>query len=143
MQNIPKKDKSDVKQLFISRFKNGKMGEIDYSQLEVVVQGVLSKDKQLCIDLRNRIDFHCKRLGIKLGEGYESVVQAVRENRVHHVEETTGMDGTISKIEVTYSDLRGDIKSFTFERALTNRRTINPLNCWNTLVHSTGNQQLS
>lgn len=117
MQNIPKKDKSDVKQLFISRFENGKMAEIDYSQLEVVVQGILSKDKQLCEDLRNRIDFHCKRLGIKLGEEYADVVRAVKENRVHHTEETTNEIGDVVTITVTYSDLRGDIKSFTFERA--------------------------
>jgi len=117
MQNIPKKDKSDVKQLFISRFKDGRVAEIDYSQLEVVVQGVLSKDPQLIRDLQAKIDFHCKRLGIKLGEPYEDVVRAVKENRVHHVEEKTSHDGIIETITITYQDLRGDIKSFTFERA--------------------------
>lgn len=99
MQNIPKKDKSDVKQLFISRFTNGKMGEIDYSQLEVVIQGILSRDPQLLKDLRNNIDFHCKRLGIKLGEDYNEVKRKV----------DTG--------NVEYNELRGGIKSFTFERA--------------------------
>ena len=104
MQNIPKKDKSDVKQLFISRFKDGRMAEIDYSQLEVVVQGILSRDKQLCTDLRNRVDFHCKRLSIKLGEDYVSVVEKVGREEIH----SSGR---------TYNELRGDIKSFTFERA--------------------------
>lgn len=99
MQNIPKADKSDVKQLFISRFPQGKMGEIDYSQLEVVIQGVLSRDPQLIKDLQAGIDFHCKRLAIKLGESYESV--------------TVKVDAGIQ----TYVDGRSDIKSFTFERA--------------------------
>ena len=53
--------------------KDGVIIEADYSQLEVVVQGCLTNDKQLCEDLRNRIDFHCKRLSVKLGEPYEQV----------------------------------------------------------------------
>ena len=71
LQNLPRKDKSKVKRIFRSRAKGGLMLEADYSQLEVVVQGVLSKDKQLCQDLRDRIDFHCKRVGIKHNVSYE------------------------------------------------------------------------
>lgn len=78
MQNIPKGNKSKVKQLFISRFKDGYMSEIDYSQLEVVVLGALSKDPQLVKDLINRIDFHCKRVAMKYRDeypgGYDEVV---------------------------------------------------------------------
>lgn len=75
-QNLPRGDKSKIKKLFISRFENGCMIEADYSQLEVVVQGVLSGDKQLCEDLRNQIDFHCKRIAIqsKYGKTYDEVV---------------------------------------------------------------------
>lgn len=73
MQNIPTnaindegEAKSEVKQMFVSRFGDeGEMIEADYSQLEVVVQGVLSRDPQLCKDLRDRIDFHCKRVAAK------------------------------------------------------------------------------
>jgi len=63
-QNIPTFP-SRVKAMFVSRFENGKMAEIDYSQLEVVVQGLLSNDKQLVEDLNNKIDFHCKRVSAK------------------------------------------------------------------------------
>lgn len=73
MQNIPRGDTSDVKKMFVSRFKGGKLAEIDYSQLEVVIQGVLTRDKQLMDDLNNRVDFHCKRLAMKLGEEYDDV----------------------------------------------------------------------
>lgn len=83
MQNIPRVDidkktgkaKSEVKRMFVSRFgKDGRMVEIDYSQLEVVVQGVLSRDPQLCEDLRNKIDFHCKRISVKYKISYEDAV---------------------------------------------------------------------
>jgi DNA polymerase I-like protein with 3'-5' exonuclease and polymerase domains len=74
-QNIPRGDKSEVKKMFVSRFgANGRMIEADYSQLEVVVQGVLSNDPKLCEDLRNRIDFHCKRVSLKFGCTYEEAL---------------------------------------------------------------------
>lgn len=66
-QNLPRGDKSEVKAMFVSRFgDDGEMIEADYSQLEVVVQGVLTEDEQLCEDLRNKVDFHCKRVAAKL-----------------------------------------------------------------------------
>jgi len=83
MQNIPRNDmdaelgaaKSEVKKMFISRFgANGRMGEIDYSQLEIVVQGMLTGDVQLIQDLIDKIDFHCKRVSIKFGMTYEEAV---------------------------------------------------------------------
>ncbi|WKV17014.1 DNA polymerase [Nostoc phage NMeng1] len=71
LQNIPRGDKSKVKNMFVSRYgADGVMVEIDYSQLEVVVQGVLSGDKNLCQDLRDKIDFHCKRMSAKFGISY-------------------------------------------------------------------------
>jgi len=83
MQNIPtaaidnetKLAKSEVKKMFISRFGlQGRMGEIDYSQLEIVVQGVLSGDAQLIHDLLEKIDFHCKRVSIKFDMTYDEAV---------------------------------------------------------------------
>jgi DNA polymerase I-like protein with 3'-5' exonuclease and polymerase domains len=74
LQNIPRGDTSEVKKMFISRFEGGKMLEVDYSQLEVVVQGVLSGDENLCADLRNKIDFHCKRVSAKFGISYEEAL---------------------------------------------------------------------
>lgn len=74
LQNVPRGDKSEVKKMFVSRFDDGDMIEADYSQLEVVVQGVLSGDNQLCEDLRNKIDFHCKRVSAKYGCTYEEAL---------------------------------------------------------------------
>lgn len=81
LQNVPRGDKSRVKALFVSRFEGGSMIEADYSQLEVVIQGVLSKDKQLCADLRNKIDFHCKRVAIQPAYNitYDKVLQIIKD----------------------------------------------------------------
>lgn len=68
-QNLPRGDKSEVKAVFVSRFGDeGEMIEADYSQLEVVVQGVLSGDPQLCEHLRQKVDFHCVRVAAKWGK---------------------------------------------------------------------------
>lgn len=75
MQNAPRSDKSEVKKMFVSRFgADGRMIEADYSQLEVVVQGVLSGDAALCQDLRDKIDFHCKRVAAKHRITYEEAL---------------------------------------------------------------------
>lgn len=100
MQNIPRGDTSQVKQMFTSRFEGGKMAEIDYSQLEVVVQGMLTKDKQLTEDLQNRIDFHCKRLSAKIGKPYEEVW------KLHHIDKDP---------EIGIG--RTNAKEFSFQRA--------------------------
>ncbi len=79
-QNIPRVDKSDVKGMFTSRFKDGVMGEIDYSQLEVIVQGWLSGDKNMCADIRNKIDFHCKRVALKNNLTYEDALTLCKDS---------------------------------------------------------------
>ncbi len=83
-QNIPRDDKSEVKKMFRSRFESGKMLEADYSQLEVVVQGLLSMDENLCADIRNKVDFHCKRVAYKHGITYEEAVARCKDE--HHPE---------------------------------------------------------
>ena len=89
-QNIPRGSKkadgtvkgSAVKAMFTSRFgAEGEVGEIDYSQLEVVCQGVLTKDKQLIADLNAGVDFHIKRLSAKLHRDYQELWE------LHHVHE--------------------------------------------------------
>lgn len=71
LQNAPRADKSTVKAMFVSRFPGGKVGELDYSQLEVVVQGLLTGDKNLISDICKGIDFHCKRVALKCSVSYD------------------------------------------------------------------------
>lgn len=100
MQNIPRGDKSQAKAMFASRFgKKGVMAEIDYSQLEVVIQALLSRDPQMIADLNNGVDFHCKRLAKKLSTTYEAVKDAVNAG------------------DPKMALLRTAIKGFTFQRA--------------------------
>lgn len=105
LQNLPRSGTSEVKMMFTSRFgENGRMGEIDYSQLEVVIQGVLTKDKQLVQDLNDRVDFHCKRLAVKLGEPYEDVLRKAKKDTSH-------------PDHVQYAQWRTGAKEFSFQRA--------------------------
>ena len=104
LQNIPRGDTSDVKKMFTSRFakvaEDAAMAEIDYSQLEVVVQGVLSRDKQLMADLNNKVDFHIKRLSAKINRPYDELWH------LHHKQKCP-------EIGV----LRTNVKDFSFQRA--------------------------
>lgn len=117
MQNIPRADvdkltgeaKSEVKKMFVSRFgEDGRMIEIDYSQLEVVVQGVLSKDPQLCEDLRNKIDFHCKRVSAKHHITYEQAVDWCKKGVSFEALDAKGLSGGTERTKC---------KVFSFQRA--------------------------
>lgn len=80
LQNLARKDKSEVKRMFISRFlEDGMMLELDYSQLEVVIQGMLSQDAALMRDLIDKIDFHCKRVAAKHGISYEEALARCKD----------------------------------------------------------------
>lgn len=104
MHNVPRGETSRVKALFRSRFgDDGEMGELDYSQLEVVVQGMLSGDKNLCQDLRDRIDFHCKRVAAKFGIAYS---EAVFRCKTESYEDYS-----------TWKKHRTKCKEFSFQRA--------------------------
>lgn len=103
-QNIPRKDNSEVKSVFTSRFgKDGRIVELDYSSLEVVVQAILTGDNQLVADLLNGVDFHTKRLAMKLNEDYDSLMVILGDDtHPRHKEIKLG---------------RTKIKAFTFQRA--------------------------
>jgi len=74
--NIPRGDTSRVKEMFTSRFGvDGMMVEEDYSQLEVVVQAMLSGDENLIADVNNKVDMHCKRVAAKFKCTYEEALE--------------------------------------------------------------------
>lgn len=103
LQNIPRADKSEVKKMFTSRFAYGKMIEIDYSQLEVVIQGMLSGDEALCEDLRKRVDFHCKRVAKKFNTTYEEALYRCKDESFED--------------HSTWKGYRTGCKEFSFQRA--------------------------
>lgn len=89
LQNIPKGNKSDIKSVFMSRFgkyivddfgnlvyvPNGKVIQSDFTALEIYIQALLTKCKQLIIDLQAGLDMHCVRLATKEKMDYDEVVK--------------------------------------------------------------------
>jgi DNA polymerase-1 len=107
LQNIPKGDKSDVKSVFVSRFKGGKIVQSDFTSLEVYVQAILTMCRQLIEDLRSGLDMHCARAmtawGKKHGVTYEYILEAAKdENHPEHKK---------------WKKLRNIAKIFSFQRA--------------------------
>ncbi|ATU05097.1 hypothetical protein BKN14_01415 [Candidatus Gracilibacteria bacterium HOT-871] len=62
LQNIPSSSgiAGEIRSAFISRFENGKVLSIDYSQVEVRILAILSKDKNLLEAFKNNLDIHHK-----------------------------------------------------------------------------------
>jgi DNA polymerase I-like protein with 3'-5' exonuclease and polymerase domains len=101
LQNLPKEDKSTVKGLFVSRFPGGKIVQSDFKSLEVYVQAVLTKCKQLISDLKAGLDMHCVRVSQTYNITYEQAVELC-----------TGVDKLIEWVRK-----RTDAKVFSFQRA--------------------------
>lgn len=99
IQNQPKSFESKVKQHFTSRYEEGKIIELDYQQLEIVVQAQLSGDMNYMNDVFNNVDFHCKRLALKEHVPYEFVA------------------GKIQEKDSAWVQKRSKIKAFSFARA--------------------------
>lgn len=75
LQNIPKGNKSDVKQVFESRFPGGYIIQSDFSSLEVYIQAILTACRQLIADLQAGVDMHCMRLAAKEHMEYDEVLK--------------------------------------------------------------------
>lgn len=74
LQNLPRDGTSRVKQMFTSRFgENGRITEVDYSALEVVMSCVHTGDLKLLSLLQNGTDMHCYRLAFQEGMEYSEV----------------------------------------------------------------------
>ena len=102
--NCPRSDTGSVRRMLVSRFgENGRVSEVDFSQLEVHGQAFLSGDENMKRDVTNKVDFHCMRVAAKLGEDYDSVkLKCKDENHQQHKE---------------YKAIRTGAKSFSFQRA--------------------------
>lgn len=100
-QNIPKEGKSNLRDMFISRYGDAGMCiEADYSQLEVVVLAALAEDHQMLEDLKNNVDFHSKRVTMMRPDlSYSEVVLRAKRNK-----------------EAEFVKLRQQAKIFSFQR---------------------------
>lgn len=81
LQNIPRADTSDVKKLFSSRWGDeGSIIQSDFSALEIYIQALLTKDKQLLADLAAGLDMHCVRVASKFNISYEEAVKRCKKD---------------------------------------------------------------
>lgn len=101
LQNLPRDGTSKVKEMFTSRFgADGRIIEVDYSALEVVMLCAMTGDTDLLALLQAGTDMHCYRLAYKLGEPYEDVLLKCKdENHPEHRK---------------YHQMRTDIKPLSF-----------------------------
>lgn len=101
LHSLPRDGTSNVKEMFTSRFgEQGRIVEVDYSALEVVMLCAMTKDTDLLTLLQNGTDMHCYRLAFSLGEPYEEVLKKCKDET--HPEHTK------------YSRMRTDIKPLSF-----------------------------
>ena len=81
LQNLPRDGTSRVKQMFTSRFgESGRITEVDYSALEVVMSCVHTGDLKLLELLQKDTDMHCYRLAFKEGKSYEEMYQLCHDS---------------------------------------------------------------
>lgn len=73
LQNLPRDGTSKVKEMFDSRFPDGRVIEVDYTALEVVTLAAASGDHALIKNLNEGTDMHCYRLAFWEGLPYEEV----------------------------------------------------------------------
>ena len=101
LQNLPRDGTSRVKAMFTSRFGDeGRIIEVDYSALEVVMLCAMTGDTDLLALLQAGTDMHCYRLAFRLGEPYEDVMLKCHdETHPQHKE---------------YKQMRTDIKPLSF-----------------------------
>lgn len=109
LQNLPKGNKSKVKTIFISRFKNGKVIQSDFTALEIYVQAILTRSLQLIQDLKDGLDMHCIRVSQKKGMDYDEVVRLAKG----YVDETGAFVPAVKEWEYE----RTKAKVFSFQRA--------------------------
>lgn len=101
LQNLPRDGTSKVKEMFTSRWgADGRIIEVDYSALEVVMLCAMTGDTDLLSLLQANTDMHCYRLAFKLGEPYEEVLKKCKDES--HPEHKK------------YSGMRTDIKPLSF-----------------------------
>ncbi len=109
LQNIPKGNKSKAKQMFVSRYPGGDIGQSDFSSLEVYCQAWLTKPKLLVKDLLEGLDLHCVRLAAKEAKPYEEVLKLCKG----YFQD----DGTFIDAIEEWDYKRTGAKVFSFQRA--------------------------
>lgn len=81
LQNIPRGDTSRVKEMFRSRFPDGRMLEVDYTSLEVVVGAAYSHDRNMLKCLEEGTDMHTLRLAGFFNKDYDALRAIIKDDK--------------------------------------------------------------
>ena len=109
LQNIPKGNKSDIKKVFQSRFgEEGVVIQSDFTALEIYLQAILTKCKQLILDLKAGLDMHCLRLASKEGMPYEEVYELCKGENATQEWDYKRTDAKVYSFQAAYG--AGDAK---------------------------------
>lgn len=107
LQNIPKGDKSDVKTVFVSRWRErGKVVQSDFTSLEVYVQAILTGCTRLIEDLKQGLDMHVVRVSQKEGVTYEDAFLKCKGDKSRGIAPLPD-----------WEKKRQEAKNFSFQRA--------------------------
>lgn len=109
--NLPRpgEGKSKIKSAMKSRYSKqvvkgrkvgGKIIQSDFSSLEIYIQAILTGDRQLIDDLKNKIDMHCKRVAATYNISYEEAFDLCKVQEVPE-----------------WDERRTKAKEFSFQRA--------------------------
>lgn len=79
-QNMPKSRKFPVRSAFVSRFEGGEIIECDFSGLEFVIAGELSRDPQIIADILDGKDIHRQTASIILQKNKDEVTKDERNS---------------------------------------------------------------
>ena len=118
LQNVPKGmfnnktgkwEGSQVKTVFVSRFKDGVIIQSDFTALEVYVQAILTKCVQLIKDLQAGLDMHCVRVSQKEKMPYDEVLKLCKGYK--------DADGKEVDADPIWDKKRTAAKVFSFQRA--------------------------
>lgn len=100
MQNIPKGDKSKIKQVFISRFGDGYIIQSDFTALEIYIQAIITNCRQMIQDLLEGLDMHVSRVASTMGITYDEAFQKCKVDEIPE-----------------WVQKRSKAKNFSFQRA--------------------------
>lgn len=101
---------SQVKRVFVSRFKDGVIIQSDFTALEVYVQAILTRCKQLIADLKAGLDMHCARVATKEKIEYTEAVKLCKGY-------TDEVSGKFVEADPVWDKKRTEAKVFSFQRA--------------------------
>ena len=79
LQNVPKKN-NDIRKMFISRFKGGKLIAMDYKQMEIRMLGNVTGEEELIEMFANKIDAHVWAASRVFGIPMDKVTPEIRSS---------------------------------------------------------------